>query len=63
MRWHNCDQQANAHIEDEEVEDSSEDFKAAAAKKYGTEAYKSAYSNVLSGQYGPRKSNFDDFKV
>jgi replicative DNA helicase len=66
FRWYNVENTGQIHEEIEDVEDDEISIKEAVSKKYGTEAYESAYKQSgLAKQFGPRgsKPSFKDFKV
>jgi hypothetical protein len=74
MRWYEVEQKAQGSSnsnssEDDDPLESDEDIKQAVSKKYGQQAYETAYSNTqMARQFGPRgnkpkRTRFDDFQV
>jgi hypothetical protein len=70
FRWYDVEQKGQTSENDEESGEDEETIKQEVSKKYGAQAYESAYKQSgLAKQFGPRgnksprKSSFKDFKV
>jgi replicative DNA helicase len=64
FRWYQVEQKAQTSDDNDETGEDEETIKQEVSKKYGMEAYNSAYKQTgLVKQFGPRKPSFKDFKV
>jgi len=66
FRWYNVEQKGQTDPEHVDPLEEDAEIKQAVSKKYGMQAYESAYKNGKTAQFGPRKplkERFKEFKV